>query len=163
MVNKVVLAIFGILVIFIAGIFVIGYFVSKEANKEIIPQPAEEKTTEEIIFELCSKYKNLEAITTCEQAANLVLSKYQGEIFSIENKQINMPLPQIQGEKKISETTDVWLITIQLKNPIKLLSLEIPIKLASQPEAETDKLEITINTNSGAIFSLKPLNITIPK
>lgn len=49
--SKVILAIFGILVIFIAGIFAIGYFASREAGKEIMPQP-KEKTTEEIIFEL---------------------------------------------------------------------------------------------------------------
>ena len=136
MVNRILLAILGILIILIIGIFAIGYF-ALEKEKQILQQKQEKITQEqEIISELCKKYRNFKTGITCEQAANLVLLKYQGEIVSIEKTQIDMPLPP--GSEKTSELTDFWAVSINL-------------------EESADKLKIMVDTNSGQIKILKQI------
>ena len=135
--SKILLVILGILIILIIGLFAIGYFYSEEAEKEITQQQKEKITQEqEKISELCQKYRNFKTAITCEQAANLVLTKYQGEIFSIEKIQIDMPLPP--GEEKTSGLTDFWAVSINL-------------------EESADKLKIMVDTNSGQIKILKQI------
>ena len=145
MVKKVVLIILGILTIFIVTLFAIGYFYPIEEEKEIATPPAPlppkmragaGAKVESGISQLCAEYKNFEDTVSCEQAAALVLTKYQGRIFSIEKTQIDLPLPP--GQEKTSELIDVWAISVNL-------------------EESADRLKVMVDTTSGEIKILKQI------
>jgi hypothetical protein len=99
------------------------------------------------ISELCAKYENLEVLITCEEAADLALSKYPGNILSVEKTQIDIPLPPDKGGG--SELIYLWVISIDLKEPTEKSS-----QLA-------EGLEVMVDTTTGEVKGFKPLSFIL--
>lgn len=99
---------------------------------------------EKNLSELCAEYKNLEVPVTCQQAADIVLAKYPGNVFLIKKTQMSLPLPPDKGGG--SELIDLWVINIALEKPIKMRSGEL---------AE-EGLEVMVDTTTGEIKIVRP-------
>jgi len=136
MTKKTFLIILGILVILIVAIFAIGYFASKNQEKEIIPVPIKLKQakseemkslvppssktekikvpalsviSEEEISEICKEYKNLEIPVSCEEAIMIVLDRFEDNVEKIYTIK---PFPQGR------DSENIWLIGANFKEAI---------------------------------------------
>jgi len=97
------------------------------------------------ISELCGKYESLDTPVSCEQAINITLLKYDGEVVSVKREQISMPLPPNKGGG--FETVDAWVVGVRLKEPRKIAGLMV------------NKLEVIVDTTTGKIRGSKSLEV----
>ena len=126
-----------LIVLFIAVVIAGVWWVQIEQES-----PAPEQT----VNPLCAEFSPVEEEITCEEAIDIALEEYPGEVYLIDKTQITPPKPP--GEEG-SITKDLWLIGIDLD-----------VETQSRFEPKTDKLEITIDRISGRIIGLSPIYST---
>jgi len=70
--------------------------------------------------DLCSKFPKVQGEISCEEAKTIALAKYPGEIINIEAKNEEIPKPVGMPPKLETTQKEVWLLTINLKDPISI-------------------------------------------
>jgi len=79
---------------------------------------------------LCAKFPKIKGEISCQEAIDLALEKYPGEIYEIDKTKLSFFFGEIiKNGKEIKDLKevkkDVWLIGIRLKEPFEIIEQDL--------------------------------------
>lgn len=124
--NQIILISIGVLVL-IGFVFSFGYW-----QKLFKPETG---------IDPCKNFSKVEGEITCQEAKEVVLEKYQGEIKYVEKSNIPVQIGKPPETETIQK--DVWLVGIRLEKPNILPSAQISEQATSS--GQTSEIEVAID------------------
>ncbi len=138
--SQIILIVIGVLILTLIGLT--SYFIYFQ--KIIKPGTV---VLNEGATDLCAKFSKVSNEITCQEARDIALKNYPGDILNVEKTtttyQYGKP-PEIKTEEK-----DVWIIKIKLKEPA------LPKPVENGPQYSTGEVGVVVDRNSGEILSLQ--------
>jgi hypothetical protein len=141
--NPIALVTVGIVVIIIISVV---YFMGGDEERGTQAALTTNQSQEDIETEnvetsepriTCKDFTSLPDEISCEDAIELALEKYPGEYNSVDKTQLTFSNRESSNAETIKQ--DVWLIEIDLKEPIQSL------------ESNYNSVEISVNRNTGEL------------
>lgn len=105
----------------------------------------------------CDDFTSNEREVSCQEARDLVLERYPGDVLGIRTASI--PFIQSKGEQGEIEYRDAWGIMIKLNNPV---TPDSPIQILPPPGPSFEE-GVTKNTNTNSILPFDMAEIFVDK
>jgi len=146
--NQIILIVVGF--IFILGIgFSLIYWFQYVRPRVVVPEETEY---------LCTKFSTIEGEVSCQEAKEISLLKYPGEILKIDRITLFFPVA-VKPPTEETEEKDVWILKINLKNPLNLsnkISLPPSEETISQDSTSSSEILVVVDRQQGDILSPNP-------
>lgn len=97
------------------------------------------------VFTLCNKFSLTKDEIPCRKAVELALAKYSGRIYEITQEQIFSYIGEEgKGKESVQEVKeDVWLIGINLENPMEISQTE--------PKRMSNAIKVSVSRTTGEV------------